>query len=232
MDLLKCHFQRQVLSLSYLGNLIRLVLRSWEGHLAQSLLHGEFPFKHRRSWPGYCCLWYLLVKFLNQYSISRRSSWEWKPAAVYLILEPACALCSAAKLGSWPTWCGIIAAEVRCEWLGESWWMAVCDEASLPPTRRHLIMIDHNCTHTKICAACLWVFWAGGIAGLALLWKEALKVVVFWIKHRRSREKLRDYCSILNDCKWSFLSLLREGSYYTHIPSLHIVLPLPVHPLF
>ena len=154
MDLLKCHFQRQVLSLSYLGNLIQLVLRSWEGHLAQSLLHWEFPFKHRRSWPGYCCLWYLLVKFLNQYSISRRSSWEWKPAAVYLILEPACALCSAAKLGSWPTWCGIIAAEVRCEWLGESWWMAVCDEASLPPTRRHLIMIDHNCTHTKICAAC------------------------------------------------------------------------------
>lgn len=151
MDLLKCHFQPQVLTLSYLGNLMQPVLRSWEWHLAQRALHREFLFRHHRSWPGYCCLWYLLVKFLNQYNISPSCSWEWKPAAAYLILEPACALCSAAKLGSWPTWCGIIAAEVRCERLGECWWMAVCDEAPLPPIERRLLMIDHNCTHTKIC---------------------------------------------------------------------------------
>lgn len=187
MDLLKCHFQLQVLTLSYLGNLIQPALRSWEWHLAQSALHGEFLFRHRRSWPGYCCLWYLLVNFLNQYNISLRSSWDWKPAAAYLILEPACALCSAAKLGSWPTWCGIIAAEVRCERLGECWWMAVCDEAPLPPTRRHLIMIDYNCTRTKICVACSWVFWGGDVEGLALLWKEGLKVVGFGVKHRKGR---------------------------------------------
>lgn len=66
-------------------------------------------------WPGYCCLWYLLVNFCNQYNISQQSPWEWKPETVHLILKPAPALCSAAKLGSWPTWCGIIAAEVRCE---------------------------------------------------------------------------------------------------------------------
>lgn len=66
-------------------------------------------------WPGYCCLWYLLVNFCNQYNISQQSPREWKPETVHLILKPAPALCSAAKLGSWPTWCGIIAAEVRCE---------------------------------------------------------------------------------------------------------------------
>lgn len=66
-------------------------------------------------WPGYCCLWYLLVNFCNQYNISQQSPWEWKPETAHLILEPAPAPCSAAKLGSWPTWCGIIAAEVRCE---------------------------------------------------------------------------------------------------------------------
>ena len=66
-------------------------------------------------WPGYCCLWYLLVNFCNQYNISRQSPREWKPETVHLILESAPAPCSAAKLGSWPTWCCIIAAEVRCE---------------------------------------------------------------------------------------------------------------------
>lgn len=91
---------------------------------------GNFYSGITSRWPGYCCLWYLLVKFLNQYNISPRSSWEWKPAAAHLILEPACALCSAAKLGSWPTWCGIIAAEVRCEQLDECWWMAVWWSAS------------------------------------------------------------------------------------------------------
>lgn len=31
----------------------------------------------------------------------------------------------------------------------------LCDEAPLPPTKRHLIMIDHNCARTKIHVACL-----------------------------------------------------------------------------
>ena len=173
----------------FLRNLIQPVLRHHEsGVSAQNVCPvGNFYSGITSHWPGYCCLWYLLVKFLNQYNISPRSSWEWKPATAHLILEPACALCSAAKLGSWPTWCGIIAAEVRCERLGECWWMAVCDEAPLPPTKRHLIMIDRNCTHTEIRVACLWVFWAGNVEGLALFWKEALKVVLFWFKHSKGR---------------------------------------------
>lgn len=163
---------------------------SWEPHLGPTASpEGNAYSSIAGPWPGYCCLWYLLAKFLNQYNISPRSSWEWKPAAVHLILEPACALCSAAKLGSWPTWCGIIASEVRCERLGARWWMAVWDQAPLPPTKRHLIMIDHNCAHTKICVACLWVFWAGGVQGLALLWNKALKVVVLGFRGERTGEK-------------------------------------------
>lgn len=172
---------------------------------------GNFYSGIASRWPGYCCLWYLLVKFLNQYNISPRSSWEWKPAAVYLILEPACVLCSAAKLGSWPTWCGIIAAEVRCERLQECWWMAVCDEAPLPPTKRRLIMIDHNCTHTEIPVACLWVVWSGGVEELALLWKEPSKEVVFWFKHSKGKS-YRDCCSILNVSKKIAFFILREDS--------------------
>lgn len=151
-------------------------------------------------WPGYCCLWCLPVKFPNQCNVSPRSSWEWKPTAAYLILELACALCSAAKLGSWPTWCGIIASEVRCELLGEYWWMALRGEAPLPPTKRHLIMKDHNGARTKIRVACWRFFWAEGVEGSPLLWKKALKVMAFCFKDTR------DYCSILHSKKyWNIL---------------------------
>lgn len=103
-------------------------------------------------WPGYCCLWYLLVNFCNQYNISQQSPWEWKPETAHLILEPAPAPCSAAKLGSWPTWCSIIAAEVRCELSCTGvWWMAVFDKAPLPSNKRRLIMMDHNCTQKNPC---------------------------------------------------------------------------------
>lgn len=75
-------------------------------------------------WPGYCCLWYLLVNFCNQYNIRRGSPGEQGAEAVHLILQPAAAPCSPAKLGSWPSWCGIIAAEVRWEltaWATDEW---------------------------------------------------------------------------------------------------------------
>lgn len=66
-------------------------------------------------WPGYCCLWYLLVNFCNQYNIRQKNPGERRAEAVHLIFHAVAALCSAAKLGSWPSWCGIIAAEVRWE---------------------------------------------------------------------------------------------------------------------
>lgn len=66
-------------------------------------------------WPGYCCLWYLLVNFCNQYNIRQKNPGERRAEAVHLIFPAVAALCSAAKLGSWPSWCGIIAAEVRWE---------------------------------------------------------------------------------------------------------------------
>lgn len=116
-NLLKCHFVLQALTLPFPVNLTQPALRhhdSSAGRRAPASRGGLYSGITDR-WPGYCCLWYLLVNFRNQYNISPPSSWEWKPETVHLILKPAPAPCSAAKLGSWPTWCGIIAAEVRCE---------------------------------------------------------------------------------------------------------------------
>lgn len=96
-----------------------------------SLLLPSPPFSTGNShsgtsnrWPGYCCLWYLLVNFCNQYNIRRGSPGEQGAEAAHLILQPAAAPCSPAKLGSWPSWCGIIAAEVRWElsaWATDEW---------------------------------------------------------------------------------------------------------------
>lgn len=88
--------------------------------LAQRSLLALLPSGNNHSglnerWPGYCCLWYLLVNFCNQYNIRQKSPGERRAEAVHLIFPPVAALCSAAKLGSWPSWCGIIAAEVRWE---------------------------------------------------------------------------------------------------------------------
>lgn len=117
-NLLKCHFMLQALTLPFPVNLIQPALShhdrgAWARRAPAS--RGDSYSGITDPWPGYCCLWYLLVNFRNQYNINPPSSWEWKPETVHLILKPAPAPCSAAKLGSWPTWCSIIAAEVRCE---------------------------------------------------------------------------------------------------------------------
>lgn len=124
---------------------------------AQSLSRHPTPLGDSYSgitdrWPGYCCLWYLLVNFCNQYNISLCSSWEWKPEAAHLILRLAPAPCSAAKPGGWPPWCSMIAAEVRRELArqvlmdGCSWWRALSIQ------REALIMMDHDCACKKACS--------------------------------------------------------------------------------
>lgn len=69
--------------------------------------------------------------------------------------------------------------------------MAVGEEEPLPPTKGHLIMIEHNCARTKLRVACLCILRAGGVEGLASLWKEAFKVVAWGFLHRKDRGEAR-----------------------------------------
>lgn len=146
-SLVKCHFRLQAPTLPLAVGLVQATFwqhkcRSEPGPQGSVLSPGL-----TNHWPSYCCLWYLLVNFCNQYNISPCSSWEWKPEVAHLILRPAAAPCSAAN--------GAVGLR-DAAWLlkGRECVMDGCSRCSTSPSRPEVvIMTDHNCTHKNSCSS-------------------------------------------------------------------------------